>query len=86
MRRSSSRAICTRVLGSGAAQPAGDALLPAAVDQRPFGDLELGPEVMQPPAQVVDQRGALSDQPLAMVSEVTDLKRALIQLRERKRV
>ena len=41
---------------------------------------------MQLPAQVIDQRGPLTDQPLAMISQLTDLKRPLIQLRGRQLV
>ncbi len=41
---------------------------------------------MQLPAQVVDQRGALPDQPLAMIAEATDLQRRVVQIRGRERV
>jgi hypothetical protein len=58
----------------GAAEAAGDALLPAGAGQDALGDLELGPEVVQVPAQVVDQRGALGDEPLAMIGEQPDLE------------
>jgi hypothetical protein len=66
-----------------APQPASDALLPAAADQRAFGDLELGPEVVQGPAQVVDQRGALCDEPLAMIDQQADVELGAGQLRGR---
>jgi hypothetical protein len=35
-------------------------------------DLELGPEIVQAPAQVVDQRGALPDEPLAVIDQQPD--------------
>ena len=60
MRRSSSRAIRTRALCSARARRRGDAVLPVGADQRARRDLGLGPEVVQLPAQVVAQRGALA--------------------------
>ena len=86
MRRSSSRAIRTRVGLLGARQAAGDAVLPARGGQRARRDLELGPEVVQVPAQVVDQRGALRDQPLAVIDEQPDVELGAGELRDRQRL
>ena len=70
MRRSSSRAIRTRAVCSARVEAPGDALLPAAAWISARGrNLEVGPAVVQVPAQVVDQRacaarrGARDDRP-----------------------
>ena len=85
-RRSSSRAMRTRAVCSARARRAGDARLPAWRGQRAQRDLELGPEVVQLPAQIVDQRGALLDEPLAVIDEQPDVELGPGQLRDRQRV
>ena len=71
MRRSSSRAIRTRALCSARARRPrrGSCQLGGS---GPAGQLGLGPEVVQVPAQVVAQRGALRDEPLAVIDEQPD--------------
>ena len=76
MRRSSSRAIRTRAVCSARARRPATRVLPAAGGQRARRDLELGPEVVQVPAQVVDQRGALRDEPLAVIDQQPDVELA----------
>ena len=67
----------------GARQAAGDARLPAGRGQRARRDLGLGPEVVQVPAQVVAQRGALRDEPLAVIDEQPDVELRAGQPRDR---
>ena len=61
----------------------GDALLLVRAGQRAWWDLELGPEVVQPPAQLVDQPCALCDESLAMVDDQPHVKLRARQLRDR---
>ena len=58
-----------------------DALLPDAQVQASGWDLKLGVEIVQVPAQVVDQRGALVHESFAMVGELANLQGLLIELR-----
>jgi hypothetical protein len=67
----------------GAGQAPGDAVLPVGADQCAGRDLGLGPEVVQLPAQVVDQRRALADQPLAVIDEQPHLELGAGQPRDR---
>lgn len=57
-----------------------DALLPANGAQSASGDLKRGPHVVEVPAQVVAQAGALRDEALAVVDEQAnvELKRPLL--------
>ena len=55
-------------------EPAGELGLQMLANQRTRRDLQLGPEVMQVPAQITDQRAARLDQPLAMGAEQANLK------------
>jgi hypothetical protein len=66
----------------GAHEAPGDAVLPTPGGQDAGGDLEFGPEVVQVPAQVVDQRGALRDEALAMIDEQADVELASGQSRD----
>ena len=70
----------------GAREATGDARLPAGGGQRARRDLGLGPEVVQVPAQVVAQRGALRDEPLAVIDEQPDVELGAGQLRDGQRV
>ena len=45
-----------------------------------------GPEVVQLPAQIVDQRGALLDEPIAVIDEQPDVELGAGQLRDRQRL
>ena len=83
MRRSSSRAIRTRAVCSARARRPATRSCQWARISAPGWDLELGPEVVQLPAQVVDQRRALADQPLAMIDEQPHLELRAGQLRDR---
>ena len=65
----------------GAREPAGDARPASARDERAGAGLELGPEVVQVPAQVVVKRGALRDEALAMIDEQPDVELGPGQLR-----
>ena len=65
-----------------ASQPAGDLLLSALAGQAPRLDLPFGPEVVQLPAQLVDQSGPGSDQPLPMHAQQADLELDAGQLRD----
>jgi sulfate adenylyltransferase subunit 2 len=58
----------------GAQQTSADAVLPTAGGQDAGRDLELGPQVVQMPAQIVDQLGALRDEPLAVIDQQPDLE------------
>jgi hypothetical protein len=58
----------------GAREAPADALLPARVDERARRDLKLGPEVVQAPAQVVDQPRALRDEPLTVIDQQPDIE------------
>jgi hypothetical protein len=58
----------------GAREASGGPFLPAKTDQDAARDLELGPQVVQVSAQVVDQRSALADEPLAMIDEQPHVK------------
>ena len=86
MRRSSSRAIRTRAVCSARVRRRGDARLPAGGGQGARRDLGLGPEVVQVPAQVVAERGALRDEPFAVIDEQPDVELRAGQLRDRQRV
>ncbi len=68
-RRSSSRAIRTRVVCSARARRPANRSCQRRADQRPGWDLQLGPSIVQVPAQVVDQPGALADEAFAMIDE-----------------
>src|SRR4029453_3892326 len=70
----------------GALQSPGEALLPARAGEDAQRDLELGPEVVQLPAQIVDQRGALLDEPFAVIDEQPDIELAPSDLRDRQRL
>ena len=69
-----SRAICTCTVVWARRQASRDLGLPAGVNQDALGDLPLGPEVVQLPAQLVDQPGAGVHQPLAMQRQQPDLE------------
>ena len=77
----SSRATRTRVVCCGAREAAGDRPQPLVGVQRAGRDLELGPEVVQMPAQPLLVAGAGRDQILAMVDEQTDVERGAVQVR-----
>src|SRR5215211_2464688 len=78
--RTSSRATRTRrLLGPGEA--ARDLPQPLAGVQRPGRDLELGPEVVQMPAQPLLVGRACRDQILAMVDEQANVERRAVQVR-----
>ena len=68
-----SRAICTWTV-VGARRRRGDLGLPARVDQHALGDLPVGPEVVQLPAQLVDQPGPGVHEPFAMQRQQPDLE------------
>ena len=70
----------------GALQSPGEALLPARAGEGAQRDLELGPEVVQLPAQIVDQRGALLDEPFAVIDEQPDIELGPSELRDRQRL
>ena len=55
-------------------------------DQAADRDLKLGPEIMQLPAQVVDQPRARADQALPMIDKQPDIKLDTGQLRDRERL
>ena len=69
MRRSSSRAMRTRIVCSARARRRATRGRPAAVEQRAARQPELGPEIVQMPLQRVVERDALADQALAMIDE-----------------
>ena len=58
----------------GVLQAAGDLDLPGGQDEHPLGDRPVGPEVVQLPAQLVDQPGAVAHEPLAVQPKQPDLK------------
>jgi hypothetical protein len=70
----------------GALQSPGEALLLARAGEGAQRDLELGPEVVQLPAQIVDQRGALLDEPFAVIDEQPDIELGPSELRDRQRL
>ena len=57
----------------GAGEPGGDLGLPAGLGERLGGDLQVRPEVVQLPAQLVDQAGAHVQEPLAIHGQQADL-------------
>jgi hypothetical protein len=57
----------------GGLQPASDLLLAPDPGQRALGDLPVGPQLVQLPAQLVDQPSASINQPLAIDSTLADL-------------
>ena len=69
-----------------ACQAPGEALLPTQAGERAQRDLELGPEVVQLPAQIVGQRGALLDEPIAVIDEQANVELGAGELRERQRL
>jgi hypothetical protein len=71
---------------SGTSETAVDAVLPDRGDQCPRWDLELGPKVVQVPAQIVNQRRALRDQSFAMIDQQPNIELTPGQLRDRKRL
>src|SRR4051812_4774301 len=80
MRRSSSRAMRTRIL-LGAREPPGDARAPGAVKQRAARQPQFGPEVVQMPLQRVVERNTLVDEALAMVNERPQIEFGAVKLR-----
>ena len=86
MRRSSSRAMRTRIVCSARASRRAIRGAPVAVKQRAAGQLELGPEVVQMPLQRVVERDALADQPLAVIDEQPQVELGAVQLRGRQRI
>ena len=62
----------------GASEAAGDLPKPLAGVQRPGWDLELGPEVVQMPAQPLLVGGAGGDQILAMVDQQANVERRAV--------
>ena len=83
MRRSSSRAILTRVVCSARARRRADACRPLLVEQRAAGQLQLGPDVVQVPEQVVVERDADPDEPFAVIDEQPDVELNAGQLGDR---
>ena len=69
-----------------ARQAAGDLVEPFGPVERPGGDLELGPELVQMPAQPALDPGALAHQLLAVINQQLDLQRCLIDGGHRQRV
>jgi hypothetical protein len=60
--------------GRGSTETPGDLGLPRRVDQDALGDLPLGPEVVQLPAQLVDQPGPGVHEPPTMQRQQPDLE------------
>ncbi len=58
----------------GSLQPPRDLHLPAGADQRPLGDPVLRPQIVELPAQLVDQPRARVDQALTMHDQQPDLE------------
>ena len=67
-------------------QPAGDLQLPASADQGTLRDLPAGPQIVQLPAQLVDQPGPRVQEPLPMHAQKPDLELGSRQPRRRERV
>src|SRR3954452_9873650 len=82
MRRSSSRAMRTRIVYSAREAP-GDPRRPAAVEQRAAGQLELGPEIVQMPLQRAVERDALTHEPFAVIDQQPQIELGPIQVRDR---
>jgi hypothetical protein len=82
MRRSSSRAIRTRALCSARVRRAATRVCQLLAVRARGGISVLAPEVVQMPAQVVAQRGALRDEPLAVIDEQSDVELRAGQLRD----
>jgi hypothetical protein len=72
------------LLGSG--QAPGEALRPTLTRERAQRDLQLGPEVVQLPAQIVDQCGALLDEAIAVIDEQPDVELDARQVRDGQRL
>jgi hypothetical protein len=70
----------------GAREPARDFPQPFAGVERPARDLELGPQVVQMPAQSLLVLGATRDEIVAMVREQPDIERPSVQVRSRERL
>jgi hypothetical protein len=70
----------------GARETAREPLWPVHGHQAAGRDLEFGPEVVEVPAQVVDQPRPCRDEPLAMVDEQPDVKLDSGELRDRQRL
>jgi hypothetical protein len=81
-----SRAICTCTVVGAPAQAVRDLGLPGRVNQDALGDLPLGPEIVQLPAQLVDQPGAGVHQPFAMQRQQPDLELGSAESGGRERV
>jgi hypothetical protein len=64
-----------------ASEPAGGVPEPLGGVERPGRDLQLGPEIVQVPAQPLLIAGARVDQVLAMVDEQADIERRAVQVR-----
>jgi hypothetical protein len=60
--------------GRGSTETPGDLGLPRRVDQDALGDLPVGPEIVQLPAQLVDQPGPGVHKPLTMQRQQPDLE------------
>ena len=67
----------------GACQTAGDPPEPLAGVQGPGGDLELGPQVVQVPAQPLLLAGTGRDEVLAVVDQQANVERHAVQVRSR---
>ena len=83
MRRSSSRAMRTRIVCSARARRRATRVAPLAVEQRAAGQLELGPEIVQMPLQRVVQRDALANESLAVVDQQPQIELRARKLRRR---
>jgi hypothetical protein len=59
---------------------------PAAVEQRTAGQLQLGPEIVQMPRQRAVERNALTNQPLAVIDQQSQIELGPIQMRDRERL
>ena len=79
MRRSSSRAMRTRIVCSARASRRRDPGCPPAVEQRAAGQLELGPEVVQMPLQRAVERDALADEPFAVIDQQPQIELGPVQ-------
>src|SRR3954468_12310308 len=84
-RRSSSRAIRTRIVCSARATRRRDPGAPLHREQRAAGERELGPEVVQVPLQRVVEAHALADQTLAMIDQQPQVELGPGKLRDRQR-
>jgi hypothetical protein len=69
-----SRAICTCTVVAARLRRLRDLGLPRRLDQDAFGDLPLGPQVVQLPAQLVDQPRAGVHEPFAMQPQQPDFE------------